>query len=166
MPWFIQILNMTFVICSAKTIILSTFFWQTIVTECLHWFRVSFSQTLWKKYFAKITDVVAGTRRIIQNVKSTHEVRDLVPGRWYEVTSTFVVRGVSSAASIPARFRPQTTGMCLCNAVVFNLGSPAFFLGVARSSDKNIHNFFHILYLVYGTTFCCSQNIRITWQKW
>jgi len=45
------------------------------------------------------------------------------------------------------------------------MGSFAFFLGVARASVKSIHNFFYILYFVYGTTFCCSQNDRITWQK-
>jgi len=49
--------------------------------------------------------------------------------------------------------------------VDFNLGSFAFFLGVARASDKNIHNYFYVLYFVYGTTACRSQNNRITWQK-
>jgi len=42
----------------------------------------------------------------------------------------------------------------------------AYFLRVARASDKNIRNFFYILYFVYETTFCCSQNNMITWQKW
>jgi len=42
----------------------------------------------------------------------------------------------------------------------------AIFLEVARTSDKNIHNYFWILYFVYGTTFYPSQDNRITWQKW
>jgi len=44
-------------------------------------------------------------------------------------------------------------------------GSFEFFLGVARASDKNIHIYFSILYFLYGTTFCRSQNNRIAWQK-
>jgi len=56
-------------------------------------------------------------------------------------------------------------------AVVFNLrvathvGVVGLFSSVAKASDKNINNFFHILYFVYGTTFCCSPNNRISWQK-
>jgi len=56
--------------------------------------------------------------------------------------------------------------------VVSNLGSRlrggsfAFFLGIARACDKNIHKYFSILYIVYGIIFCHSQNNRITWQKW
>jgi len=30
-------------------------------------------------------------------------------------------------------------------------GSFAFFLGVARASDENMHDYFSILYFVYGT---------------
>jgi len=41
----------------------------------------------------------------------------------------------------------------------------AFFLGVMRASDKNIHNYLYILYSVYGITFCHSQNNMITWQR-
>jgi len=36
----------------------------------------------------------------------------------------------------------------------------------ATASDKNIHNYLQILYFVYGTTFCRSQNNRITWRRW
>jgi len=39
-------------------------------------------------------------------------------------------------------------------------GSCAFFLGVARASDKNIHNYFSFLCFVYGTIFCRSKNNR------
>jgi len=40
------------------------------------------------------------------------------------------------------------------------------FSRVAKFSDKNILNYFYILYFLYGTTFPHSQNNRITWQKW
>ena len=40
------------------------------------------------------------------------------------------------------------------------------FLGFARASDENIHNYFHISYFVCRTTCCRSQNNRITWQIW
>jgi len=36
---------------------------------------------------------------------------------------------------------------------------------VIRASDKYIHNYFYILYLVRGTTFCRTQNNEITWQS-
>jgi len=54
--------------------------------------------------------------------------------------------------------------------VVFNLvrvpwGSFAISLGAAKASDTNIHSNFYSLYFVYGTTFCRSQNNRITWQN-
>jgi len=45
------------------------------------------------------------------------------------------------------------------------VGSFAIFLGVATASDKNIHNYVYTLYFVYGTTFCLSQNNRISWQN-
>jgi len=38
-------------------------------------------------------------------------------------------------------------------------GSFGIFLGVARASDENIHNYFYTLYFVCGTTFCRNQNI-------
>jgi len=38
----------------------------------------------------------------------------------------------------------------------------AFFLEVGRASNKNIHNYFHSLYFVYGTNFYRSQKNRIT----
>jgi len=41
-------------------------------------------------------------------------------------------------------------------------GSFAIFLGVTIASDKNIHNYFYILYFVYATNFCRSQNNGIT----
>jgi len=56
-------------------------------------------------------------------------------------------------------------------AVVFNqgvttpMGLFALFLWVARASNKDIHNYFYILYFLYGTTFYRSQNKSITWQK-
>jgi len=34
--------------------------------------------------------------------------------------------------------------------VVFNLGSYAFFVGVVRASDKNIHIYFSILYFLWN----------------
>jgi len=34
--------------------------------------------------------------------------------------------------------------------VVFNLASFAFFLGIARASDKNIHIYFSILYFLWN----------------
>jgi len=43
-------------------------------------------------------------------------------------------------------------------------GSFSFYLGFARASDKYIHNYFHILYFIHGTTFCRIQKNRITWQ--
>jgi len=46
--------------------------------------------------------------------------------------------------------------------VVFNLEVVYLYSGIARASDKKIHDLFYILYFVYGTTFCCSQNNRIT----
>jgi len=55
--------------------------------------------------------------------------------------------------------------------VVFNLGVATpegfvcLFSRAARASHKNIHNYFYILYFLYGTTFCRSQNNRIAWQK-
>ena len=49
--------------------------------------------------------------------------------------------------------------------VAVPLGVVCLFSRLTRASNKNIHNYFYILFFLYGTTFCCSQNNGITWQK-
>jgi len=54
-----------------------------------------------------VRNVQTGSRRTIKDAASVHVLDSLLPNTSYEITSTYVVRGVSGPSSVPTTFRTK-----------------------------------------------------------